>query len=113
MSIGDAMNLAALSAPDQQPSYRTVCDECTRSKVRCLGGLPCVRCTNLDFLCKYSIRKTSRGARRTRRGFLHQPPMEGNHQNEVLDGSMELHGDLAFDFDQVYCLICYGDNNSN
>ncbi|KAH8755841.1 hypothetical protein BGZ57DRAFT_962921 [Hyaloscypha finlandica] len=87
MSIEDAMNLAALSAPDQQPSYRTV------------------------------IRKTSRRARRTNRGFLHQPPIDGNHQNEVLDGSMELHGDLAFDFDQVTqfgsCITVNADSQQN
>src|SRR4051794_18953839 len=57
-------DLITATPPRPHPTYRTVCDPCAHSKVRCSGSLPCARCIKLDLSCRYSIRKRPTRQRR-------------------------------------------------
>ncbi|CAM9725479.1 unnamed protein product, partial [Phaeothamnion confervicola] len=45
------------AADGESEQMRSTCDACTRSKIKCEGGLPCARCNRRKVECVYTEKR--------------------------------------------------------
>lgn len=71
------------SQNEQRPFHRIIsekfraCENCRRSKIRCTGSMPCVRCERLQQTCSYDQKKRSGSASKPFSSTT--PPVEATH----------------------------------